>query len=47
MAIHVNRITVAAPVLNAITLGAGGSLVVGTPTTSGPLLCGATGAGMP
>lgn len=30
MAITVNRITVAAPVLNAITLGAGGSLSVGT-----------------
>ncbi|MBI4643103.1 MAG: hypothetical protein HY743_05095, partial [Deltaproteobacteria bacterium] len=29
MAIHVDRITVAAPVLNAITLGAGGSLTVG------------------
>jgi len=31
MAIHVYRINVAAPTLNAITLGAGGSLVVGTP----------------
>src|SRR4030042_7086335 len=30
-AIHVYRINVAAPTLNAITLGAGGSLVVGTP----------------
>lgn len=30
MAITVNRITVATPTLNAITLGAGGSLVVGT-----------------
>ena len=47
MAIHVNRITVAAPVLNAITLGAGGSLVVGTTYYFRVIALRSYGVGMP